>query len=190
MGIDGCKSTLACVPDMPKRNTRFFWFDENRGPYIVRTSLAKMAKYDQLIFFDADDKAHPNLVQKTLDCRRPICVYRRMNFNSSSHNGNVRWTVGIFGIRKKLFFDLGGFQPWRCAADSEFHERARRNGIKKMRASPLVLVYRRRHSGNITSMPETAMKSPLRAKYKNMRRQFMADNILKIGLVTADCVPV
>ena len=46
VGIDGCEETLEYVKkNKYNENIRFFYFDKNNGPYIVRNSLAKIQIY-------------------------------------------------------------------------------------------------------------------------------------------------
>ena len=63
IGVDGCEETLSVVKNIP--NVGVYYSKENIGVFPMRNSLAKKAKFDNLLFFDSDDIAQPELLQKT-----------------------------------------------------------------------------------------------------------------------------
>ncbi len=77
----------------------------------------------------------------------------------------------MFSIRKDIFDYMNGFEPWMCAADSDFM--ARLYGLKQYRFkfTNKINFYRRIHKNGLTSRPDTGMGSKLRAHYGKLARQ-------------------
>jgi hypothetical protein len=70
----------------------------------------------------------------------------------------------VIAIKRHVFNSLNGFYPWKCAADTEFHNRLIYN---KLRSTLLdgVAYYRRLHGENLTMRKETGHGSAIRNKY-------------------------
>jgi glycosyltransferase involved in cell wall biosynthesis len=180
VGVDGCPATMERLKQIRARYSalRLFWFPENRGPYIVRNTLAYQARGEFLIFFDADDVMFPGLAEW---CERNInhrgvvhFTYWRIRGGGRPNLLITKGAAGVFGIRKESFLQVGGFKPWRCAADAEFHPRAER-AIGRPVISEAPLFEYRKHPGCLTSQPETAGNSKLRANYHAItRREYAA----------------
>ena len=83
--------------------------------------------------------------------------------------------TGCFGIKKKTFLSLNGFEPWICAADGEFHWRLKSNQHSSNNTSDIGLYYRR-HGDNLTMAGNTGMNSPLRKKYHLIKNQKIKNN--------------
>ena len=67
-------------------------------------------------------------------------------------------------MRKEVWEKLGGFKPWKCAADSEFFTRAKFFGFKKA-AIHQHRYMRRVHENSLTQLKDTAIKSDVRQEY-------------------------
>lgn len=175
LGIDACQETLDFVKNNPDKfnDVKVFWFEENVGPYVVKNSLIDIANSENILFFDADDIMNNNLLNhvflklKTHD----VVVFNYMNFQNSSgissgkkHNA---YADGCFAIKKSSFISINGFENWRCAADSEFHLRAKKNNLSYFHIKE-ILFNRRLHTTNLTVKPDTNSNSQLRLKYKNI----------------------
>jgi glycosyltransferase involved in cell wall biosynthesis len=181
VGVDGCPATLGKVKQIRSRYPalRLFWFPKNSGPYVVRNTLAYQARGEFLIFFDADDVMLPGLVAW---CERNIehpgvvhfTYWRTWNNQGPKRKLITVGAAGVFGIRRESFLRVGGFKPWRCAADAEFHPRAKRAiGGPVISVDPLFEY--RKHPGCLTSRPKTAGNSPLRSRYHAItRREYAA----------------
>ena len=53
------------------------------------------------------------------DCIKP----KFTNFDDNNNNiikGRNEYGEGVFAIKKDLFLTMNGFEPWMCAADSDF----------------------------------------------------------------------
>ncbi len=175
VGVDGCLDTLEAMRKLidSRPGLRVVWFPDNAGAYIVRNTLiCQYARHDDLILFDADDVACPDMAGRVMDgLRRAEIVrfYGRRFWGNAQRVGglNIRSKVlamGVFGMRRSVMEAQGGFMPWPCAADGEFLFRAERNGISTLKLDE-ELAHFRKHSGSLTNRADTDMKSELRAGY-------------------------
>jgi hypothetical protein len=197
IGIDNCEKTKIYVQS--KINTfpsyiKFYFFNENLGPYIIRNSLSKVSNADKLLFVDSDDILHQNIIEQTLQGLQKfeIIRYKFYNFTTPSEikenkieNINSFHSIGQLGIYKSLFEKNNGFEPWVCGADSEFKMREEGNKLLTLKTNN-VLYYRRRHDKNLTIKPETNQKSRVRQQYnfeiQNRRRlqKFIKDSEMTV----------
>jgi hypothetical protein len=186
LGVDACNSTrkraLKIASNYP--NLKVYYFERNYGPYIVKNSLARITEHKRLMFFDADDTASPDMIERLLLCdQEPVgaAVY----MNGCDSDGYVKKTCGVFLIRKTDFIGLGGFMPWQCAADTEFLQRL---GISRTRKIFLdeTLMHRRVHDKQLTIKPDTGFGSTLRAGYMRQIRQLGRLGFANAGMVTAE----
>lgn len=187
LGIDGCKATRKQALKIAKHyeELKIYWFSQNYGPYLVKNSLAALAKHERLLFFDADDIAQPDMVACLVQHDqgdKGAAVYM-LGMDMSS--GETKQTCGVFLIRRKNFLALGGFMPWRCASDTEFMNRLSVAGIEKACPEGEPLMRRRVHENQITVKPDTGFGSELRACYMSQIKQIRRLRITNIGLVTA-----
>lgn len=185
IGIDNCEKTklyAQSIINVLPNYFRFYFFDKNLGPYIIRNSLSKIAKSDKLLFVDSDDILHPNIIDHTLQGlqKYDIVRYKFYNFTTPTEikenkieNINSFHSIGQLAIYKTIFENNKGFEPWTCGADSEFKMREEGNKILTLKTND-VLYYRRRHDKNLTIKPETNQKSKIRQQYnfeiQNRRR--------------------
>jgi len=176
VGIDGCEETLEYVKkNKYNEDIRFFYFDKNNGPYIVRNSLAKISNSDILLFFDSDDIMKENMISDILGRMRTNDFVKPMysdftntpNYNITRSN---TYGEGVFAIKKDLFLSMNGFEPWPVAADSDFMGRLYKNN-KKFSYTNDVVFYRRVHPNSLTQRKETGLSSPLRGKYYSMSKR-------------------
>jgi len=172
LGIDGCEKTLEYIKNIEINNkTKVFYFPENGGPYIIKNTLAKIANFDKLLFFDSDDVME--LIMITI-CDEGLQKYqivrpRYLNFkivNEEKVITNVvgRWGEGVFAIKKEIFLGLNGFEGWRVAADSDFLGRLIRNRARFWNTNQ-VLFHRRVHPNSLTMSKETGFTSEIRNNY-------------------------
>ncbi len=176
VGIDSCEKTKNYIYkniNQFQDFIRFYFFEKNVGPYVIRNSLAKIANSNNLLFFDSDDIAKENLIPLVLKnlSSHDVVRYRFYNFKNPSDIPNLTdrnmagfFSVGQLGIKKDLFMEFNGFEPWVCAADSEFLSREKGNNLKSIYLN-MGLFYRRRHDKNITIKPETNAVSNIRQNY-------------------------
>jgi glycosyltransferase involved in cell wall biosynthesis len=173
LGIDNCEKTLAAVKAIKSNyaGLKVFWFKQNVGPYIVRNTLSFQALHNVLVFFDADDIMYDKYIETVspLIRRNDSVYYRCTEFDTPNKKNirreSVRHIPGSFVILTDTFKRVGGYMPWRCAADTEFHDRLKRNGISRTILEQS-LIYRRVHPDSLCQRADTALQSPLREQYR------------------------
>lgn len=176
IGIDNCYKTINILDSHSiflNSCVKIFFFSKKVGPYIIRNSLANIAKYDNILFFDSDDVLMQHAVQTLMGkfCNKDILKYKFYNFNHGNDYNDVEnlalssiFSHGSFLIKKQKFIEMNGFFGWKCGADTEFDERC--IGINQIIHSlDIPMYYRRYHGGNITMLPETGINSNIRKKY-------------------------
>jgi glycosyltransferase involved in cell wall biosynthesis len=187
LGIDSCELTLKSVMEKYNEyeNLRLFFFEQRNGTYTLKNTLFTQSKYDNIIFFDSDDLMTKNMVQdvlhflsKDVDLVKPMSFIFENEIDLNSVDLNKKrntYGEGVFGIKKSVFSYLNGFEPWVCAADTEFQFRVSRNKYK-VQYSPRICFLYRVHQGSLTSTKETGFKSAIRQRYSHIIRQKMKSN--------------
>lgn len=171
VGVDSCVKTFDFVsskkyPD----NFRFYFFNENYGPYVVFNTLSDLSSSENLLFFGSDDVMNENMVGNMLK-RIGFGDFVKASYvefkdgEKRDPNGKRIYEGGVFAIKKQIFDHLNGFEPWKCEADSEFVVRLFKNNYKGIMSNNLDF-YRRLHKKGLTSRPETGYNSKLRMSYK------------------------
>lgn len=176
VGIDGCEKTLNYIKNKKfDYRIKFFYFDKNSGPYVVKNTLCKISKSENIIFFDSDDIMKENMVSLLLselssnDFVKPMYCDFTDGKKIPEVSKTNKYGEGVFAIRRKLFLEMNGFEPWRCAADSDFMGRLYKNN-KKFSFTDDVVFYRRVHPNSLTQNPETCSWSKLRAHYYKLSK--------------------
>jgi len=153
---------------------RFFYFQQNVGPYIVKNTLVKNSNSNIILFFDSDDVMGENMIKEILRLQMFIDFVRHkyLNFTGETPNNNFVskenfWGEGVFSIKKELFLSMNGFEGWRTSADTDFMGRLYKNNCKSIN-SPTVLFYRRLHQNSLTQSRQTGYGSIVRTKYNNL----------------------
>lgn len=176
LGIDNCYDTLKlldCDPIFSNTHIKIFFFPKKVGPYIIRNSLAKISKYDNILFFDSDDVIMKHTIQTLMEkfSGKDILKYKFYNFNHGKDYNDIEnlslssmFSHGSFLIKKQKFMEMNGFFGWKCGADTEFDDRCIGIG-QQIHKLDVPLFYRRYHGKNITILPETGINSKLRNKY-------------------------
>lgn len=175
VGIDNCEKTLEFIKhNIFDDRIRFFYFQQNVGPYIVKNTLVKNSNSNIILFFDSDDVMGENMVKEILRLQMFIDFVRPkyLNFTGETPNNNFvskenYWGEGVFSIKKELFLSMNGFEGWRTSADTDFMGRLYKNNCKSIN-SPTVLFYRRLHQNSLTQSRQTGYGSIVRTKYNNL----------------------
>jgi len=177
IGVDACEDTMAFLKQLKLNDkTRVFFFLKNNGPYIIKNTLSKIAKYDKILFFDSDDVMRPVMISVAEDGLDKFTVVRPMMVNFRVLNGKKvldnrkKWGEGVFAIKKELFLTLNGFEGWRVAADSDFIGRLVKNRAK-IWTTQEPLFDRRIHATSLTMSKETGFNSELRSKLARISRE-------------------
>jgi hypothetical protein len=186
LGIDNCQITMDSIKnnlDKISKKLKVFFFPKV-GTYVIRNSLANVSKFDNLLFVDSDDI----LAEDTLTF---VCEglknYDLVKYKFSMFSGKFdindekkyqkheTTPAGSFGIKKNIFLEMGGFEPWFCAADGEFQWRVEMNE-KKVITKKNVGLYYRRHNTNLTVDSKTNMNSPIRMYYHSLKKDKIKNN--------------
>lgn len=148
VGVDGCYDTLEYVSNLNNSdNVKFYFSKENVGPYFMFNSLSKIAQYNNLLFFGADDIPKDNMIKtiltnlKTHDLVRFHFteMYKGVNPDLNPKNGIG---IGAFAIRKEFFMKMNGYYTWRTSSDAEFRMRAYSNKVKEIILDESIMYYR------------------------------------------------
>lgn len=184
-GIDGCDKSLEYFKNkqLPE-NFNVYLFTENGGPYTIKNTLASMSKSNTLLFFDSDD-IMGELMMKNIISKidKHTCIKLKLiNFKNDSGNidssRKTSYGEGVFSIKKDVFMSMNGFEPWICAADSDFMNRVNKLKVSIYHTQE-VMFYRRLHNSGLTTRSDTGLRSILRGKYSKIMNQ-------KIGIGNPD----
>jgi len=173
IGIDSCLKTREYVmKNQFPSNFRFYFFEKNIGPYTVFNTLSNLSSSENIMFFGSDDIMGEDMVKDMIDgLKFADCVRSSyINFTNPSEitkNKSKAFEGGVFAIRKEIFNNLNGFEPWMCEGDSEFILRLVKNRYK-IKISNKIDFYRRIHSNGLTSRKDTGLNSKLRHDYRKI----------------------
>jgi glycosyltransferase involved in cell wall biosynthesis len=164
VGVDSCQETLDHLKN--RLDIRLFFFPENVGPYIIKNTLIDQASNEHVLFFDADDILVEGVIDR-IDEQLTTNDYVKLNYvnfyNKIDPKGH-KMNDAVIAINRSMFNGLNGFQPWRCAADTEFAYRLLHNKLK-YKLLDNIAYYRRLHGENLTMRKETGHGSAIRNKY-------------------------
>ena len=177
IGIDGCEKTLNHIknktyPDFVK----FYYFKTNNGPYDIKNTLAKLSSSDNLLFFDSDDIMSQITINEVISNFKSYNIIR-LKYNEIKDGktfNKSNFGEGVFAIKKSLFLNMNGFEPWKVAADSDFMGRLYKKR-PKIYHTKNISFYRRSHSQSLTKRSDTGMSSQLRANYARTSKNKKGD---------------
>lgn len=174
LGIDNCEGTKEKYLEIKDKykdlDITAMYMESNKGTYITTNTLAEKTKYDILLRFDSDDIMLPEMLETIIDNFKGIdlLMFKPYSFIEPNKKKLMKTPhlEGIMVFTKKIFDKLGGYKPWRCAADTDFLRRIiySKAKIKKIEK---YLYLRRVHSQSLTQAKETKFGSHLRKKYAN-----------------------
>ena len=169
IGVDNCEKTLTELLRIRNKYSklRIFKSSQNVGPYVIRNTLANYANFENFLFFDADDIMNPRLLKiLSTYANNNIVRFKYLDFK----NGTVPYISkdyhkpvahGVFYIPKVIFNKIGGFQDWKCGADTEFIKRCEKNRVFPVELNEY-LFYRRIHNNSLTQNINTNYTSDFR----------------------------
>lgn len=179
IGVDGCLQTLRVARQIDMQDLKIISLKENYGTYVTFNTLMKFATGELICRFDADDAMMPGYISEQLDYLQhnshmttawsistdeTLCPRypEAPKINKQTIcNTPQRVAEGNFIIRQSVWKELGGFQPWRCGADTDFKERVNVLGLC-ITVVEKPLYYRRKHANSLTAHPATNFNSELR----------------------------
>lgn len=152
VGIDGCEETLDYLKTIQENypHLKVLMMDTNRGTYITTNTLINEAKYNNIIRFDSDDIMLPNMVEKIMRCAEN-CDIIRYYLQDFGADYKKYVSDGSCFFKKSFMLKFGGYQPWKCSADTEMKKRLRKFGHHKQIND--VLFLRRTHNESLTRKP-------------------------------------
>lgn len=175
VGIDNCEDTLRSLNDLPNDyRLNYYYFPTNVGPYVIRNSLAEIADSNLIFFFDSDDVllngSLSNIMKKNQDF--DIMKIGYQNFSNEESIDYLKLEQrsknigeGVFLVKKNKFMTVRGFENWFIAADSDFHIRAKIQGLKTVSVPGNTFFARRLHPDSLTQKDSSGYKSNLRKGY-------------------------
>ena len=195
IGVDACPLTQAFLRT---HGVAHWWSEENVGSYVIRNSLIELGDADLYAVFDSDDRMRPGYLAKVIELAGEDAVAGVGRI--SIHPNGARftqgrqkppmeyWRHGVPAFGPKVWRALGGFRPWRVAADSDFVARAVAMGIPT-RSSREPLFERRRHPGQMTQDRSLGMHSTTRKLRIKETREAIKRGELVVPCVTTPLVP-
>jgi len=187
IGIDGCNPTCRFIERRHEQYNyiKFYWTPLNKGNYTIYNSLIPLAKNEHILIFGADDIALPAISEQFYELKDE-CDIMAHCFDVLGHETQHITKVeklhpsgGVICFKKSLIDEIGGFMPWRCAGDTEFMQRTKRNGkTVGFKKEPMFL--RRSHNNNISKSKDYGKNSEARNKCAEIIKQHSKDNIMKI----------
>jgi len=191
IGIDFCYNTLNYVYEnhFPS-NFKFYFFTTNKGPYIIKNTLAEICEFDKILFFDSDDIMLPKMLKEINDNLETYSVIKPKYLNFKDINGvrqyineKAQFGEGVFAIKKSLFLQMNGFEGWKVAADSDFMGRLYKTNLNILHTQR-VLFHRRNHDNSLTTHPDTNLSSRTRGEYHFLSRKKNAKHFVNESLMT------
>lgn len=164
VGVDDCEETLDHLKD--RSDIRLFYFTKNVGPYVIKNTLVDEASNDHILFFDSDDILIEGIIEKVDELlnKTDYVKLKYIDFYNKPLSVGHMMSDAVIAIRRSVFNSMNGFQPWICAADTEFSHRLQFNKMKHEVIDSLAY-HRRLHGENLTTRKETGHKSPIREEY-------------------------
>jgi hypothetical protein len=189
IGVDGCPGTRDTLNGTPH-----WWSPENVGPYLIRNSLIQLEPADAFAIFDADDLPHADYLAELLPMVQgggiAGAARRTIEHTGEEVSAHYPYANGVCVISAQAWEALGGYRPWRVAADHDLIQRARAMGIP-IQKHPRALYTRRMHPDSLTHHPEMGSRSPWRMARKSESRKLVQEarqgrGSFRVGPVTVE----
>jgi len=172
VGVDGCEKTLKKILKIRDRyrNLRIFMMNTNKGTYITTNTLLNHVNNDYYIRFDSDDVMTSNMVEEIMKYVNDYNIIRFQYYDLQSgvvkKTARIVYPHGVMCFAMSLINQLGGYQPWMCAADSELLTRGK--SLLKEYYIEKPLFYRRLDHNSLTNSPTLGLNSKIRKEYKKL----------------------
>jgi glycosyltransferase involved in cell wall biosynthesis len=178
VGIDECVETLEYIKNKPyPKFVKFYYFNSNNGPYDIKNTLTQISNSDNLLFFDSDDIMSETTIKdvvNNLGLYEVIKLKYKEIIDGKIQENTESFGEGVFAIKKNIFLQMNGFEPWKVAADSDFMSRLYKKKSKIFHTNNVSFLYRR-HTTSLTKRPDTGMASKLRGNYARLSKTKKGD---------------
>ena len=172
VGVDSCPSTLKAIKARNHKAFSTYMMNKNRGTYITFNTMMQFVKGSIICRFDADDVMRKDMLKNTIrEVARGAAMVRYKCRMIPGYKTKI--AHGIVSFTRKLWGAVGGFQPWRCGADTDFVHRVNINPILtsvQLKDQIYVDVYRR-DSSSLTTNRETGVGTPYRKMIQEQVRK-------------------
>ena len=171
IGVDGCQRTASLLHLI---GVHYWWSGKNVGPYLIRNSLIARVNADAYVIFDADDMPHADYLTELLPMTADgsIAGAARRTIDETGDVVEKIWGYmwGVSVIPTEAWDMVGGYRPWRVAADYDLILRAKAMGVR-VKEHTGALYTRRIHDSNLTRSSEYGMRSSYRNRMKSRARR-------------------
>lgn len=179
-GKDGISSTeIEILTSRYPKMLKIYLSEDNNGPFMLKNALFQRSMGKYVLFFDSDDLLHPKSMLKMLSaCTKAailrykvheipenydfLPVFKEKELFYPVNSAPTSWfAYGSVFMPRAVMEALGGYQPWKCAADKELAIRSMKYFGEHCLDEPLYC-YRKRDN-SIMRNKETSWNSAYRA---------------------------
>ena len=167
VGVDGCKQTKLALNKLKDSRLHKYMMTKNMGTYTTFNTMMRYAEGDIILRFDADDVMYEGMLSAGIEevlKGRGLIQFKCKEFPKSSY---VRIPHGILMFTRETWNKVGGFQPWRCGADTYFIQAALYFSCSRKILDNKVYFGVRKGPNTLTSSKKTGFGSPYRKKIQS-----------------------
>jgi len=162
IGVDACRKTAKRLDEL---GIDYFWSEENVGHLSMRNALMRIKPADVYVYFDADDIMLKTYIKRSIEEteKNDFVMFQKINTDATlTRRGKpVIENGGAMAFSHAVLDVVGGFQPVKCAGDTDLMRRAEMAGFKIAKIQePQYL--RRAHNKALTRAEGTNFKSDYR----------------------------
>lgn len=173
VGVDGCQDTLKRVLEIRHNysNLKVANMKSNGGLFITLNTLLSLATFEHIIKFDSDDIMLPTLIEEVMGVDADLVRFMYYFYNNSTKTRR-EWhgfANGVYYVKQKVYDVLGGYQPWKCSADTEFLQRFYQlNIFKEVKLNKRLFLYRQ-HNNSLTKTIPMKQRLTYHQEFKGKR---------------------
>lgn len=167
VGVDCCEKTLNKLKFIKSDKLHVYMMNSNRGTYVTFNTMMLHAEGSIICRFDADDIMLDSYLKDTIELIKSgysLLLYenKQIDLDGNRLKGGG-CSHGVMSFTKDLWNLNKGFQPWKCAADTDFFFRAKAlKSVKCKKLKNRIYFLRRMSPGQLTAANQTRFGSPYR----------------------------